>query len=94
MAEDDPSNRPWWSTARAYFLSVMPHIYILLQNKCDINPWIECLCLKYKHILYYFMKESLNFCVPGMHPIEIHYNSFFIYANLIYAGISRNLILE
>jgi hypothetical protein len=37
------------------------------------------------------MKESLNFCIPGMHPIEKHYNLSFIYADSIYAGISKNI---
>jgi hypothetical protein len=39
------------------------------------------------------MKESLNFCIPGMHPIEIHYTLSFIYTDSIYAIISRNLTL-
>jgi hypothetical protein len=30
------------------------------------------------------MKESLSFCIPGMHLIEIHYNSSFIYEDSIY----------
>jgi hypothetical protein len=32
------------------------------------------------------MKESLNFCIPGTHFIEMHYNS-----SLIYVGNFRNL---
>jgi hypothetical protein len=44
-------------------------------------------------LFVYFMKESLNFCIYGKHPIEVHYNSSFIYAYLIYAAISRNLTL-
>jgi hypothetical protein len=39
-------------------------------------------------VLFY---ESLNFCIPGMHPIEVHYNSSLIYADSIDAGTSRNL---
>jgi hypothetical protein len=49
---------------------------------------------KYINVLYYFMKESPNFCIPRTHPTEIHYNSSFMYANLIYDGISRNLTPE
>jgi hypothetical protein len=41
----------------------------------------------------FFMKESLNFCILGMYPIEIHYNPSFIYTDSIHAGISRNLTL-
>jgi hypothetical protein len=40
---------------------------------------------KYINGLYYFMKVSI-FCIPGTHLTIIHYNSFFIYAD-----ISRNL---
>jgi hypothetical protein len=39
------------------------------------------------------MKETLNFCIRGMNPIEIHYNLSFIYADSIYMGISGNLTL-
>jgi hypothetical protein len=48
---------------------------------------------KILNVLYYFLKESLNFCIHEMHPIEIHYNLSSIYADSIYVGISRNLTL-
>jgi hypothetical protein len=37
------------------------------------------------------MKECLNFCIPGMHLIEIYYNSSVLYTDLIYASTSGNL---
>jgi hypothetical protein len=37
--------------------------------------------------IYYFVKENLSVCIPGLHPIEIHYNPFFTYADSTYAGI-------
>jgi hypothetical protein len=87
----DPDN-----PVRAFLSSVTPtriDTYNLLQNKCDINPCVKCLCLKSINVLYYFMKESLNSCIPGTDSIEIQlrYNSTFIYADSIYAGISRNV---
>lgn len=36
------------------------------------------------------MRKSLNFCIPGMHPNEIHYDFSFIYADSTYA-ISINV---
>jgi hypothetical protein len=41
--------------------------------------------LKYINIWYYFMQEYLNFCIPTVHTIEVHYNSSFIHANSISA---------
>jgi hypothetical protein len=46
---------------------------------------------KYINILYYFMKGSLRSCMPGRHPIEIRYNSPFIYSASMYTGVSQNL---
>lgn len=38
-----------------------------------------------------FKKENLSCCAPGMHPTEICYNSSFIYDDLMFPQISRNL---
>jgi hypothetical protein len=55
-----------------------------------------CILFMFKmYVLYYFMKESITFCIRvlGTHLIELHYNSSFIYVDSIYAGITRNLTL-
>jgi hypothetical protein len=45
------------------------------------------------YVLYYFMKESFTFCILGMYPIELNYNSSSICVDLIYADTTRNLTL-
>lgn len=40
------------------------------------------------------MKDNLTVCMPAIHPIEICYNSSFIYADSTYASISKNLFLH
>jgi hypothetical protein len=42
-------------------------------------------------VLFYERESHLMYRLPGTHPIQIYYNSSFIYAYSIYAGISRNL---